>query len=90
MGIVRSPENVLGEMADWHAKNRLLAVTPIRLDAVLGMENEAYCLGPSLFPRLVVVNFALVHQTFPLHYSWFCRVLFSPDSLFFILIYALG
>jgi hypothetical protein len=25
MGIVWSSENVFGEMADWHAKNRLLA-----------------------------------------------------------------
>jgi hypothetical protein len=35
MGIVWSPENVFGEMADWHAKNRLLAVTHISFDAVL-------------------------------------------------------
>jgi hypothetical protein len=28
MGIVWPPENVFEEIADWHAKNRFLAVTP--------------------------------------------------------------
>jgi len=31
MGIVWYPENVFGKIADWHDKNRLLAVTPINL-----------------------------------------------------------
>jgi hypothetical protein len=65
-------------------------VTPKRPDAVLWMGNEALCLGTLLFSHFVVVHSELIHQTFPLPGSWFCRGHFLLDFLFFVLREVLG